>query len=250
MKAPAYKNIIKHSDRDEIVSKLIIGISPFDINAWLKGKYVNPNEKKFIISEKSLKSFKDDYLDFYTTLKEDFGKTKEALATNSQADLDLVIKGNSSYKNKMIELASKEIDIKDMIKTLCVNVETRCAQVFDAIQEDPANINTRVDRLLIEYMNTLAIVLEKYYKIVEKGPDQIVQHNVTLHAVDQHISVFHDVIKEVLTKMDLQTSMYFMEVFNEKMSKLKMPTESKMTTEQRFAEVEVLSETINKKLNE
>jgi len=42
-----------------------------------------------------------------------------------------------------------------------------------------------------------------------------------LQVVDQHISVFHDVIKEVLSQMDSDTLLYFMEVFDDKMAKLK-----------------------------
>jgi hypothetical protein len=74
---------------------------------------------------------------------------------------------------------------------------------------------------------------------------------VTLQVVDQHISVFHDVIKEVLSQMDLETSLYFMEVFNEKMAKLKMPEpNAPPTTEMKIAEAKVLNETINQKINE
>lgn len=250
MKVPAYKSLLSHPDKDEIISKLIIGVPNKDIYDWLESKYTGVGEKKLIISEKTLKSFQDNYLDFYTTLKEDFSKTKGAMVTGTEDQLELAVKGNSSYKNKMIELASKEIDIKQMITNLCAAIEARLAQVFDNLQENPNDINGRNDRILIEYANTLGALVEKYYKIVEKGPDQIVQHNVTLQAVDQHISVFHDVIKELLTKMDLETSMYFMELFNEKMSKLKMPTETQVTTENRLIEAKIISETINKKLNE
>ena len=123
------------------------------------------------------------------------------------------------------------------------------AQVFDSIQEDPRNINTRVDRLLIEYAEVLSGILEKYYKFTEAPADTVVQHNVTLQLVDQHISVFHDVIKDVLSQMDLESSLLFMELFNDKMKKLKPPSEKQLpNTEVRLAEAKLLNETINKKL--
>jgi len=119
------------------------------------------------------------------------------------------------------------------------------------VQEDPRNINTKVERLTNDMVETLGGLLDKYYKWREsRTPDQIIQHNVTLQVVDQHISVFHDVIKEVLSQMDLETSMYFMEVFNEKMSKLKPPTpETPPSQEMKLAEAKLLNETINKKIN-
>jgi hypothetical protein len=252
MNKNALKKILEHPDKDEIISKLVIGISSQDIHDWLKAKYTNVSETKFVIAEKSIKSFQDNYLDIYNLIQQDIVKSKTALATNSVEDqLDLSVKNNLTYKNKMLELADKEIDIRKMVANLCVAIETRVSQVFDEIQEDPRNINTKVDRLLIDYAEVLGTILEKYYKFTEAPVDQTVQHNVTLHVVDQHISAFHDVIKEVLSKMDLETSFYFLEVFNETMGKLKLPTEKDIpNTEMRLADAKLLNETITKKINE
>jgi hypothetical protein len=250
MNQNALKKILDHPDKDEIISKLIIGISEKDIYSWLKAKYTNISERKFVIAEKSVKAFKDNYLDIYNLIQEDILKTKTAINTSTQEQLELSIKNNSTYKNKLIELASKELDIRQMIMNLCVAVELRISQVFDKIQEDPSNINTRIDRLLIEYAETLGSILEKYYKFTEAPAAQTVNHNVTLQVVDQHITVFHDVIKEVLSQMDLETSLYFMEVFNEKMSKLKPPAEKEIpNTDVRLAEAKLLNETISNRLN-
>jgi hypothetical protein len=184
-------------------------------------------------------------------LKEDVSKTKMALSNNTEESLELAVKDNSAYKSAMVKMATNELDIKSMITMLCVNVETRLAQIFDIIQQDPNNINPRTDRILTEYIDKFQTVIEKYYKYVEQAPDQIIHHQVTLQAVDQHISVFHEVIREVLSQMDLESAMYFMEVFNEKMSKLKPPSEPVIiSSEAKLAEVKVLNEEINKKVNE
>jgi hypothetical protein len=250
MNKTALKKILDHPDKDEIISKLVIGISPSDIYEWLKAKYTNVSEAKFVIAEKSVKQFKENYLDIYNMIQEDLIKTKSSLLLNTEDSLELSVKSNSAYKNKMLELANKELDVKSIITNLCVGIEVRLGQIFDEIQEDPRNINTRVDRLLIEYADTLGSIIEKYYKLTTVQPDQIVQHNVTLQVVDQHISVFHDVIKEVLSQMDLDTSLYFMEVFNDKMAKLKQPSDKAMpNTDVRLAEAKLLSETINTKIN-
>jgi hypothetical protein len=251
MNKTALKKILEHPDKDEIISKLIIGISSKDIHEWLKAKYTNVSESKFVIAEKSIKSFQDSYLDIYNLIQEDIAKSKQATNSNTEEQLMLSVQNNATYKNKMLELADKEIDVRKIISNLCIAIETRLAQVFDEIQEDPRNINTRVDRLLIEYADSLGNILEKYYKFTEAPANQIVQHNVTLQVVDQHISVFHDVIKEVLSQMDLETSLYFMEVFNQKMAKLKAPDkESVLNTDMKLAEAKLLNETINKRINE
>lgn len=250
MNKNALQKILEHPDKDEIISKLIIGISSKDIYDWLKAKYTNVSEAKFVIAEKSIKAFQENYLDIYNLIQQDISKSKGALSTGTEEQLSLSVQNNATYKSKMLELAGKEIDVRKIISNLCVAIETRLAQVFDQIQEDPSNINTRVDRLLLEYADTLGNILEKYYKFTESPADQIIQHNVTLQVVDQHISVFHDVIKEVLSKMDLDTSLYFMEVFNQKMEKLKSPEKDVLNTDMKLAEAKLLNETINIKINE
>lgn len=255
-KQPTYKKILEHPDKDEIISKLVIGVSATDINDWLKAKYTNVSEAKFVLSEKIIKSFQDNYLDFYNDMTQDLANVKTAMATSTQDQLDLAVKSNPAYKDALVKMANNELDIELIMARMITNVENRLAQIYDMIYEDPRNINTKVERLANDMVETLGGLLDKYYKWKEsQSPDQIIQHNVTLQVVDQHISVFHDVIKEVLSQMDLETSMYFMEVFNEKMSKLKPPTDNgggsaPPSQEMRIAEAKLLNETINKKVNE
>lgn len=251
MNKNAINKILRHPDKDEIISKIILGKSASEIHHWLKSKYTNVSESKFVISEKFIKSFNEGYLDIYSMIQEDLLKTRSALSLNKEEDLELNVKSLPAYKDIMLQTVNEELDIRKIIKNLCIAIETRLSQVFDEIQSDPGNINTRIDRLLIDYTEVLGNILEKYYKFTEVPVNQTVQHNVTLQVVDQHISVFHDVIREVLSQMDLETSLYFIEVFNEKMAKLKAPDkEIGSSSEIRLAEAKLLNETINKKINE
>ena len=244
------KKVLDHPDREEIIAKLVLDISAKDINDWLAAKYTNVSEHKFVIAEKTIKTFKNTYLDVYSMIQEDIQKTKVSVANNTQDELALAVRGSPTYKKMMLGLANKEIDIRSMVANLCIAVETRLGQVFDEIQENPRDINSRIDRVLIDYAETLGNLLEKYYKFTESPADLTVQHNVTLQVVDQHISVFHDAIKEVLSQLDLESSMLFMDLFNEKMAKLKPPApETMMNTDVKLAEARLLNETINKKLN-
>lgn len=251
-KQPTYKKILEHPDKDEIISKLVIGITPSDVHDWLKVKYSNVSENKFVISEKVIKLFQSNYLDFYNDMLQDKAKVSSALANGTHNQLELSVKNNPAYHDALLKVASKELDIDTIMAKMAINVETRMSQIYDEIQADPRNINTKIERVWIEYIDSLGGLLDKYYKWKQsRQPDQIIQHNVTLQVVDQHISVFHDVIKEVLSQMDLESSQYFLEVFNEKMSKLKAPNpDAGPTQEVRLAEVKLLNETINKKIND
>jgi hypothetical protein len=251
MNKPSYRKILEHPDKDEIIAKLVIGQPPTDIHDWLKIKYTNVNEKKFVLTENILKSFQTNHLNFYNDILQDIQKTKIAVTTNTTDALDLAVKNNPIYEDAMVKLATGELNVDQMMAKMAINVETRISQIFDAIQADPNNINTKIDRLLVDYAEMFGNVLDKYYKWKENQANQTIHANVTLQVVDQHISVFHDVIKEVLSQMDLETSLYFMEVFNNKMTKLKIPDFGTVSTpEMKLAEAKILNETINKKINE
>lgn len=250
MNKTALEKILYHPDRDEIISKLVIGVDPRDIHEWLELKYTNVSEAKFVIAEKSIKSFKDNYLNIYNIIREDFAKARTALATNTEDQLALSIANNTTYQGLVLQTVGKELDLKQAISGLIAAIETRLSQIYDVIQEDPRNINTKIDRVLIEYVDKFGMLLEKAYKIIHEGPDQVVQHNITVQHIDQHTAIFYEAIKRVLAKLDLESSMYFMEIFNEEMGKLKDPNNKTIQpVEERLAEVKILNKTINEKVN-
>lgn len=247
----ALKKILEHPDKDEIISKLIIGTSVKDIHEWLEAKYTNVSETKFVIAEKSLSSFHENYLDLYNMLKEDLGKTKSSLSLSVEDELQLAVQDNPTYKSAMVEMATNELDIKKMLGRMIISIETRAAQIFDEIQADPRNVNTRTERLLIEYFDKLGMNLERWSKYVLQTPDQVVQHNVTIQHMDQHVQVLQEAIRETLAEIDNEASLIFLEKLPEKFAKLKLMSEkAPAPTEVRLAEVKILSEEINKKLND
>ena len=115
--------------------------------------------------------------------------------------------------------------------------------------EDPRNINTRIDRVSMEWFDRLGIMLEKYSKLIDGTPDQIIQHNITTQHIDQQVLFLQDSIRQTLSEMDIETSLRFMEILDQKMSKAKMPTEREREAELRLADVKILNQTINEKLN-
>jgi len=245
------ERVLEHPDKDEIISKLIIDIPEKDINDWLQVKYSNPGESKFIISKNSLKEFKDNYLDIYAKIKEDILKAK----TSPLGELDLTLKSNKLYKAKILEAADKKIDIEEKLARLITAIEDRAAEVFDRMQNQ--EIDFKKDQIVINYLNLLGDTLTKYYEIKEKQEKSqlatitnINNTNVTIQVLDQQVSIFYDIFKEVLGTLDFQTSMRCLELFNDKLAKAKLANTKEFTLDQQAAEVKLLNETVQKRLNE
>lgn len=243
------EKILNHPDKDDIITKLTIGIPEKEINEWLASKYTSKAEKSFIISLKFLKNFKENYLDVYHLIREDIQKVKSSPAER----LDLTLNDSSAYRNLIIKTAEQELDIKRIIKNLCMAIELRFSQIFDSIQENPKDINPRIDRLVMEYSQALGDLLEKCYQFTEEQqPQNVVNNNVTLQVVDQHVNVFYEAIKNTLAEMDVEKSLQFMEIFQEKLNKIKSPDKDQntMSQEEIFTEVKVLNSNIAKRLHE
>lgn len=210
--------ILSHPDKPEIINKLLSGVSASDIHEWLESKYINVGEKKFVLSDKTIYTFEKEYLDIYSIIKDDIAKSKNNLT--AEEELKLEIQGSPTYHKALERYANNEVDIKMTVKKMVATIETRAAQVFDQIQEDPRNI--KMDRTLIEWFNTLTALLEKYDVILNGNPDQInIQNNINIQIVDDHINVVYNVIKDILSKLDYDTSLLFIEMFNDAMKNLK-----------------------------
>lgn len=246
MKSTFINKILKHPDKDEIISRLLMNEKYKDVSSWLKNKYSAITNNDFVFSEKDLKTFHENYLDIYNELQKDY-----TIAKNNPIDFSNKIKKTSAYKQKMLELASKELDIKEMITNMVVAIECRTEQLFNKMQEDPDD--TKLDKTLLEWFDKLGVILEKYHKLVISPEETMsVTNNImNVSVLSQHINVFHDVIKEVVEKFDVETSLQFIDLFNSKLNALSnkdIVTLNK--TDERFEEAKLLTDSMNEKLNE
>lgn len=239
------KIILSHPDKEEILSKSILGVCAKDVYEWLKAKYSAPAEKKFIISQKVIEDFQDNYLDLYQHFANDLNQVKQVNeGILPEEELRSSIQNNKTYRERLKEYANQEIQIKDTIMGLVRIIESRVEQVFDKIQEEPNN-TSKADYVLIQYLTILTQNIDKLNKVINDAPDQIVQHNITIQVLDQHISVFQDLIKEILSELDLEMSLRFMDLYNEKMKRVRPPQESeKFDVSERLAEVKLIADNI------
>jgi hypothetical protein len=249
--ATSYQKILDHPDREEIISKLIIGIQPSEIQEWLKSKYSDISEKKFVLTSKCLKSFTDNYLDFYKRLRDDVLITKNAIQTGSN-DLQTITSNTPAYKEMVKSIADAELDnainIKKMLVNMILAVESRTAQLYDLSQEQ-GTFDTRSMRVLAEWFELLGQNLERYWKIAEGGADTIIQHNVSVqHNLDQCVSSIVEAMRYAMSQIDVEASLLFMEKFNSIISKANLPTETQITQEQKTQEIKLINETITQKL--
>lgn len=232
--------LLSHPDQEEIISKLVNGVKPKDVSDWLKIKYPNKDQNHLRLSIKLLKEFLDKHLDLYNTLEKDL---KSAKSSFQEKQVAASLKNNKTYQERISEIANTEVDIKKMMVETGELIRARIEQYFDKVQENPSNL--KPDYGLIKWFELLLSFTEKYDKIVNNSPDQIVQHNVTFQVVDQYVAVLQDCIRETLAEMDPEAAALFMEKYTEKIMKVQPPDsmmpQQSLPQNKRLAEAKILS---------
>lgn len=233
-----FSSILSHPDHEEIISKLVTGDTPKNINQWLRLKYPNKEQKHLHISAKALQDYADKHINLMDQVKNDLLAEKN----NEKIDKKLAdsLVNNKTYKQRLAELVDQEIDIKKTIAELVLMIRERVEQVFDIIQQDPGK--AKVDYVLIKWFELLLNAVEKFDKIHNNAPDQIIQHNITVQAVEQHTDLIKEAIRETLAQMDPESSLLFMEIFSRKLNSLKGPENNVPSMEQRMAEAKIIKE--------
>lgn len=238
-----YSKLLAHPNKDEIISKLVNGIKPTDVSDWLKLKYPDAKEQNHLrLPLALLKDFIENNLDLYEAVKQDI-----KLAKNNKLDKQIAasLKNNTTYQERIVEAANSEIDIRKLINEAGIIIRTRIEQYFDRMQENPGNL--KPDYGLMKWFDVLLNYVEKYDKIINKSPDQVIQHNVTVQVMDKYVSMMQNCIRDTLAEIDSDAAFLFMEKFNENLNKLNLPDsytqqpEPKMNIEKRMVEAKILS---------
>lgn len=236
-----YSNLLCHPDKDEIISKLVSGIKPKDISDWLKLKYSEKEQSHLRLSGVLLKDFIENNLDLYSQLRNDIINTKDGKDVNKKISESLI--NNKTYKERLNELADNELDIKKILKETVFLIRERIEQVWDKVQENPSNL--KPDYALIKWFEILLNSAEKFNKIVNEAPDQVVQHNVSLQLVEQHTLVLQDAIRATLSEIDPDIAFLFIEKLNDKLAKLKpAEPEKQLSQEKRIEQAKLLNSKI------
>lgn len=218
--------ILNHPEVDQIVSKLLTGTSGKTVYDWLQLKYPNDNQSHLRISCKLLQEFQNSpYLDYYKQVEQDLQKIQNNQPIDKKISASLL--NNKTYKERLNEAADEKIESAQMLKQAHVIFLTRLEQIFDKIQENPSEIRRDTENALLKYLELWMNFIEKYEKVVNNKPDQVIQHNYLITYYDQYIELMRQTIIDVCQEVDPSMAFLFMEKFNEKNAKLQAPELSK-----------------------
>lgn len=237
------KQILSHPDFQEILGRMLSDIPPKEIWDWLKEKY--PSQKQLIPSQKALTVFRNEYMDFYSIIREDLLKKQIHLALNEPEEDSSIVKNNKAYQAKLAEYLDKEIDIRVVMAKLVAKIEHRSEVLFDQLSANPNN--AKIDKTIVDYLNLLFQICQNYQSIYDGPKEQVnIQNNISIQMVDTHINLIQDTIREILTQLDYESSLLFTELFTKKLAELRPPEQALLPVDKRLEGVYSLENQVTK----
>lgn len=213
-----YKKILDHPEVQGIIDKLMMGETPKDVSSYLKHKYDKPDENHLRLSASLLDKFLKNYCNTSDFMNKMVKDEKNGALDKQIADSLL---NNKTWKERLANLTDEKIDIEKRLIQQIHIMDVRAEQIFDKIQENPGS--TKLDYVMTKYFELSTMLLEKADKIINKAPDQRIEHVHTVQMVEQQSAVFQNAIRRVIARLEPDRANEFMELLAEEMSELKSP---------------------------
>lgn len=213
----SFAKILAHPDKAEIISRIISGQSVRDIAEWLKLRYPDDPDKQ--LSANNLNDFRKKHLNIQgADINELKDQTKALKQELENEEIKQLVKQNPTYKERMQEIKSAEVDWKLKLVQLANVLESRAETIYNRQLANPDN--TKLDYAFVQYMDRVLKIAEDIKKL-EGAPDQIIQHNVTIQTVETYTNVIQEALRQTLAEIDTETANLFMEKYQENLAKLK-----------------------------
>lgn len=238
--------ILEHPLSKEILSKLLSGTSPKDINQWLRLKYPEKDQSHLRLPQKLLKDFKNSqFTDYLPQFQQDLAEMESNRGSDNPKYISAALTNIKPYRERMKELA----DIRfDALLTLEKNVGiilTRFEQMYDLMQQNPTDI--KFDNTLIKYFTAFKDALATIEKMKLNSTDHLTQHNFTVQMMQNYINIIQDVVRDTMAKLDPDLASQFMEDLYNRLDDIEEP--QSLTPEQQLAAAQKLDAQVVKVVN-
>jgi hypothetical protein len=205
--------VLRHPEKEEIISKLLQGESVKQVENWLKKKH--PKTKRLHITSMTLQKFRKEYLNLEGEALEQIKAARKNFTKDSKAlEKQAMVMASNSYQEKLAEIIDEEIDVTRKMLEMEKIISSRIEYYFNSLN---SGANLREERVFIELLTQQRELLRDWKKYVERVPDQTIDHNININVVNEQLTVLKSIVFEVLKELDPTLIPVFVEKLNSKM---------------------------------
>ena len=227
--------------REEIIAKLIAGISPNKVHEWIKIQY--PNDPSQHITVATLSSFRKNYLnidrDAARVIKEERKKKKLGLPHNENVGSFMEKPGEDTtsksyvmkvrenllqsptYKERLREIADAQLDAPRKMMELHKLLESRIEVYYNTVSSNPTPEETlKADKMLVDFMRLATDVLKDSKKVWNDYNAQPDEGTVDLNVVNEQIDLVRETVVDMFKELDPAMALEFVDRLNKKIAAL------------------------------
>jgi hypothetical protein len=211
--------VLNHPDKEEIISKLLSGSSVKELEAWLKKKY--PRTRRLHVSYMTLQKFRSEHLNLKGDVLDDIkNRRAEVTKESAEAEAKMIIASSSSYKQKIEEIATSNLDVTKRLLEMDALINSRIEYYFNLLQQGGT---IREDKIFIEYINTMKSIMQDWKKYIEGFADKKIEHNININIVNEYAKVLKESVIEVLKDLEPETTFKFINLLDNKLRQIEYP---------------------------
>lgn len=211
--------ILNHPDKEEIISKLLDGSSVKEIESWLKKKH--PRTRRLHVSYMTLQKFRAENLNLKGNVLEDIkNRRTDVIRDSTEAEAKMIIANSSSYKQKIEEIATSNLDVTKRLLEMDALINSRIEFYFNLLQQGGS---IKEDKIFIEYINTMKSIMQDWKKYIEGFADKKIEHNININVVNEYAQALKSCVIEVLKELDPELTFKFINLLDNKLRQIEYP---------------------------
>jgi hypothetical protein len=210
--------VLKHPNKEEIISKLLAGDSVKEIEGWLKKKY--PRTRRLHVSYMTLQKFRSGHLEIKGEILEEIkNRRSEVDRDATDAEARLIIENSSAYQEKITEIVSAELDVTRRLLEMDKLINSRIEYYYNILSNGGG---FRDDKIFLEYINAMKGIMQDWKKYIEGVADTKIEHNINVSVINDHATILKDSVLDVLSEISPELIPVFIEKVGERTRKMKM----------------------------
>ncbi len=207
--------VLRHPEKETIISKLTKGDSVKDVERWLKKKH--PTSKRLQISYMTLQKFRTEYLDLKGEVLEDLkNKRKQKESDSEEMERRAIVMSSNAYQEKLEEIASTELDVTRKMLEMEKLISSRLEFYYNTII-DGGGVDIKEEKMFLEFLNMQRNLMADWKKWVEGVADKTIEHNINVNVVNEQVNVLKSVVYETLQELDPSMVPLFVEKVNSRL---------------------------------
>ncbi len=210
--------VLKHPDKEDIISKLLNGESLKDVERWLAKKY--PRKKRLHISYMTLQKFRKEHLNLEGEVLEDIkNKRKVRSKAEDDAEQQMIIASSNAYQEKINEIVETEVDVTRRLLEMEKLIASRMEYYYNLLA---LGGDIKDDKVFLEYINAMRNLLQDWKKYIEGFKDIRVENNINVMVVNQQVNILKESVCEVLSELDPEKIPLFIERVDQKLNTINL----------------------------